>query len=186
MRLKYFPLSKVVFAVILAAFTASIAIAWSNLSEKSRHLRMVPTGLAVSRVVYAREESWGFGPGGNETGVIMFELPLGVAHNIQQQGITFLDQYVSAQVVVRRGSSSQIPFNWKATSVHVEGADDDGNSTLTYDIGKYLNRYGFGLLIDKDVARSINDALYNYGNFVDDDGRRLVIIMPKDGKLVFV
>lgn len=172
-------------AVILTAFTASIVVAWFNLSEKSRHLRMVPTGLAVSRVVYAREESWGFGPGGNETGVIMFELPLDVAHNIQQQGITFLDQYVSAQVVVRRGSSSQVPLNWKATPVHVEGADDDGNSTLTYDIGKYLNRHGFGLLIDKDVARSINDALYNYGNFVDDDGHRLVIIMPKDGKLVF-
>jgi hypothetical protein len=146
---------------------------------------MAPAGLGVSQVVYAREESWGFGPGGNETGVIMFELPVDVARNIERQGITSLDQYVSAQVIVRRGSSSRIRARWKATPVPVEGSDDDTNSTLTYDIGKYLNRYGFGLLIDKEVARNINDALSSQGNFVDDDGRRLIIVMPKAAKLVF-
>jgi len=184
MPTKYSPLSKLASAVFLTAIAAGIAVMWSNSSEKARHLRMVPAGLGISQVIYAREESWGFGPGGNETGLIVFELPVEVASNLERQGIRFLDQYMPDEVAVRRSSSSHIPFRWKGTPVPVEGSDDDANSTLSYDIGKYLNRYGFGLSIDKEVARDINHALSSQGNFVDDDGRRLIILMPKAAELV--
>lgn len=112
----------------------------------------------------------------------MFELPVEIASSIEWQGIGFLDQYMSERVAAHHGSSN--PFRWKATPVRVEGADGDTNSSLSYDINKYLNRYGFGILIDKEVARNINDALSSQGNFVDDNGRRLIILMPKAAKLV--
>jgi hypothetical protein len=161
MQIKPTSFSKLIPALLLIAIVV-VAIMWFKSSEKSRHLRMVPAGLAASGVIYAREESWGFGPGGNETGVIMFGLLPNVASNIQQQDA----------------------IRWKSTPVLVEGSDDYTNATLSYDINQYLNRYGSGLLIDEEVTRIINDALSSRGNFVDDNGRRLIIIMPRAAKLV--
>jgi hypothetical protein len=40
-------------------------------------------------------------------------------------------------------------------------------------------------LIDAEVTRDINDALSSKGNFIDDNGRRLIIIVPKAGKVIF-
>jgi hypothetical protein len=145
---------------------------------------MLPAGLGMSRIVYAREESWGFGPGGNETGVIIFDLPVDVLHNIEGQGITFLEQHVSAHALVGSGAGSPAPLRWMAPPVRVDGSDDDTNSTLSYHIAEYLNRYGFGIHIDKEVTRTIDNALSTEGNFVVDDGRRLIIIMPKPAKVV--
>jgi len=179
------PLLKTGAAVIGFAILVGVTILWSDASEKSRYLQMAPVGLGVSQVLYSLEESWGFGPGGNETGIVVFELPVDVASRIERQGIRFLDQRVSSQTVVRRGTDMRIPYRWNATPVRVEGSDDNTNLARSYDIGEYLNRYGFGLVIDKEVTRTINDALSSRGNFVDDNGRRLLIIMPKARKLVF-
>jgi hypothetical protein len=185
MPMKYSPLAKAAFVVFLIAIASVIALTWADSAERSRQLRLVPAGLGVSQVLYAREESWGFGPGGNETGLIIFELPADVARNIQQQGIAYLNRNVSAQVADGRGASSRFSGKWTTTPARVEGSDDDTNFTPTYDIGKYLNRYGFGIPIDKKVGRYIDDALSGHGNFVDDDGRRLIIVMPEAGKLVY-
>lgn len=184
MRTKFSLLSRVAFAVFLIAIAAGVVAIWAKSSEKNRFLRMAPAGLGVSQVLYAREESWGFGPGGNESGVIMFELPVDVARAIERQGIAFLDQCASARGLVRGASASRTAYQWKATPVPIEGSDDSTNSTQSYNIDEYLNRYGFGLPIDKKLARNINDALSSQGNFVDDNGRRLIIIMPKAAKLV--
>lgn len=159
---KFSPVSKLVLAIVLIAVAGSMAVMGLNLYKKSRHLRMVPEGLAVSEIIYAREDSWGFGPGGNETGVVVFGLSPDVASNIQQQRTS----------------------RWKATPASVEGSDDDTNATISYDIRQYLNRYGLGVEIDEKITRTINDALSSPGNFVDDDGRRVIIIMPTAAKLV--
>ncbi|WP_146172010.1 hypothetical protein [Pseudoduganella armeniaca] len=146
----------------MGAIAASIAVVGLESSKKSRYLHMVPAGLAVTEIIYAHEDSWGFGPGSNETGVVVFGLSPGVASNIQQQRTT----------------------RWKATPVSVEGSDKNTNATRSYDIGQYLNRYGFGIRIDEEVTRTINDALSSQGNFVDDNGRRVIIVIPKTSKLV--
>jgi hypothetical protein len=176
MPIKHSLRNKMTSAVLLIALTAVIVAIWSNF----QHLRMLPEALRVSHVIYAREESWGFGPGGNETGVVVFELPTDVASNIERQGMEFLEHHLPAQ-----DSRSRIPFRWKETPARVEGSGDDTNSSLNYDITQYLNRYGFGILIDAEVTRDINDALSSKGNFIDDNGRRLIIIVPKAGKVIF-
>ena len=145
---------------------------------------MVPAGLSVSQVMFAREETWGFGPGGNETGVIIFKLPVDIAGKIERNGIAFLHQYVPTLIVVRHGDERPVTLRWKATPVLVEGSGNDTNLTQTYDIEKYLNRFGFGLILNDEVTREINDALSSQGNFVDDNGRRLMVIMPKTGRVV--
>ncbi len=156
------PLLKFASAALVIAVASGIAVMWYQSLKKTHYLGMVPAGVAVSEIIYAHEESWGFGPGGNETGVIIFGLQPNAALNLQHQG----------------------DLQWKATPALVKGSDSNTNSTMSYDIGQYLNRYGFGLLIDEEVTRTINDALSSQGNFVQDDPRRLIIIIPKAAKLV--
>jgi flagellar basal body-associated protein FliL len=62
-----------VFAIFLIAIAAGIAVIWLNSSEKSRFFRMAPADLGVSKVIYVREESWVFGPGGNDEGALASE-----------------------------------------------------------------------------------------------------------------
>ena len=164
MSLGYSKFSKFYSTVLLIIIIAGIMIMCDYLIKKFHYLRMLPAGLVVSELVYAREESWGFGPGGNETGMIVFELPPDVVSGFQQHA---------------KNNSIQ----WKATPVAVEGSDGD-NATFSYDIGQYLNRYGFGLSINNELTRNINDALSSRGNFVYDNGRRLIIIMPRVARLV--
>ncbi|MDB5588576.1 MAG: hypothetical protein JWP26_3546 [Devosia sp.] len=46
----------------------------------------------VSNVVYVSEQSWGFGPGGNETGILVFEMPASVAAELKDRGIDYLEE----------------------------------------------------------------------------------------------
>jgi hypothetical protein len=78
-----------VFAVLF--FSATYAI-WHVVVLD--HRKRVPAYLQVSKVLYVKEESWGFGPGGNETGLLVYELPADVAAAIggnrhQYEGVSF-------------------------------------------------------------------------------------------------
>ncbi|MEQ1944167.1 hypothetical protein ABMA32_17270 [Mesorhizobium sp. VNQ89] len=53
---------------------ATPIIAWKVFEYRFR-LWLIPEDLNVWWIGYARQESWGFGPGGNETGVIVYSLP---------------------------------------------------------------------------------------------------------------
>jgi len=69
--------------------------------------------------------------------------------------------------------------------VLVEATGADMNRVLTHNIGEYLDMYGFGIVIDRQVEHDIDNALTSQENWVQDAGSRLIIIMPKASKLVF-
>ena len=47
----------------------------------------VPNGLNAPVVLYAKEKSWGFGPGGNESGVVIYRLTDGSARKVAKGGV---------------------------------------------------------------------------------------------------
>lgn len=57
--------------------------------EQNFMLSAVPDALHVSSISYNEEESWGFGPGGNEAGIRVYPLPEQVAQQIAERGIDF-------------------------------------------------------------------------------------------------
>jgi len=78
-----------------AAVTASLAFGLTillNSCENVRQLSFAPKGLGVSKILYVAEESSGFGPGGNETGVIVYELPENAATEIEKNGVAYLEK----------------------------------------------------------------------------------------------
>jgi hypothetical protein len=70
--------------------------------------------------------------------------------------------------------------------VLVEANGADMNKVLTSNIGEYLNKYGFEIVIDRKVEQDIDNALTSTDNWADDAGSRLIIIMPKASKLVLL
>jgi hypothetical protein len=172
----------VVVACVVVALGAVVVICY-NLWEKKRELSFVPDGLGISTIVYSQEESWGGGPGGNQTGIIVYELPDGVSKKIQNEGIEFLN-------TMPQNSGSTYDWHgryekWESTPILLDGSDGNTNSTKSYEIAKYLNRYGFGIPVDQQVEREINDAISKPGSFVAYGRIGLLIVIPVARRAVY-
>lgn len=57
-----------------------------KLYEHNFRVAHAPAELEVTGINYAEEEAWGFGPGGNETGVIVYGLSESIAQKIATRG----------------------------------------------------------------------------------------------------
>ena len=57
-------------------------MAWKTF-ERQHWLSFPPPDLHVTKVLYVQTGDWGFGPGGNETGVVLYELPDHVAAQLR-------------------------------------------------------------------------------------------------------
>jgi hypothetical protein len=153
--------------------------------ENGRQLSFPPKGLGVSKVLYATEDSLGFGPGGNETGVIVYELPESAAGEIEHKGITYLEELSQHRT---RGDSHDwhgIYDHWMPTPILLVGSGYNANKTLSYDIDEYLNRYGFGISVNPQVRQEINYAISHVGNFAAYGRIGLVVVIPKSRKVVY-
>lgn len=76
------------YAIVIALM---VGVPWAGCKlYRSHHLSFVPEALNVTNVLYVSEQSWGFGPGGNETGLLAFQLPASVAQQVKAHGADYL------------------------------------------------------------------------------------------------
>lgn len=78
------------FLLLLFAFIAG-PFAVFKIYENGFMLSVVPDALQVNSISYSEEESWGFGPGGNEAGIRIYPLSKQIADEISQRGIEFFN-----------------------------------------------------------------------------------------------
>lgn len=154
----------------------------AGLVRERHRLSFVPMGLGVTGIRYAKEESWGFGPGGNETGVIAYALPVPTATAIQKQGIRYLQDLPPETFDNGLGRV----HSWQMTPAQLKGSDVHANSVFSSDVADYLNRYGFGIDIDPTVRQQINDALGNGGSFLSYERTGILIIAPSLQKVFYI
>ncbi len=144
-------------------------------------LSVPPAHFEIERVLYAASEAWGFGPGGNETGVILYELPREVADSIR----------TARGVVDPPGSGTDL--SWKATPlkeprewIEGEGALPQTGPVPMPRLHNYLNQYGFGIPVDTEVSSEIDRALSESGNFFAYTRTGVLLVMPRTRRLAFV
>jgi hypothetical protein len=154
-----------------------------KLYERQFRLSHVPEGLNVSTILYANDESWGFGPGGNETGLIVYELPDSTAQEIQNSGIEYFAKLPKKARDSRdwRGRYD----TWQSTPILLEGSDSATNKTSSYEIANYLNRYGFGISIDSQIEQEINKAISKPGSFAAYGRTGILIVVPSIRRVVY-
>ncbi|WP_159875571.1 hypothetical protein [Aquitalea denitrificans] len=133
-------------------------------------LFLLPPQLEVQKALYTETNSWGFGPGGNETGVILYELPSHMTH---------------------KNPSVLIPeLTWEATPLqgHREWFEGEGASRTEPGplLDNYLNRYGFGIPIKAEVVSEINRAVSAQGSWYAYTGHGIIVLMPLINRVAFV
>jgi len=151
--------------------------------EEQRYLDIVPYGLNVSKVIYVNEESWGIGPGGNETGIIVYELTDEVANEIQKVG--------AAKFSKDTGGFSDFE-NWEQTPILLtdawqgsrSGGEPEQNIQFTK-IANYLERWGFSVSIEPKIESEIDYAITEAGSYYAYDRNGIIIVIPNYKKVVY-
>ena len=164
-----------------AATFASLIIAaiiGFNLMMRQWHLSFVPDGMGVSKILYVEEESWGFfGPGANETGIIVYELPDNAAKEIQKLGIDYFLRLPPPK-------TTNTDFNyWQGRYERWQTTPLSKNKDWA---AKYMGQYGFGIRIDSDIENDISqfwdlgtNTKSQYWNFETEKYKNVNIGNPK-------
>jgi hypothetical protein len=171
-----------------------IAIPWGGcqLNLHYHRLSFVPEAMGVSHILYAAEQSWGFGPGGNETGIIVYEMPKAVAEQLEARGLAYLqslpqqpggdwhgryDNWRPTPVVRDR----RWPKGGTGDRVSVEG----GPSWISPGIGDYMFFYGFEIPLDLGVERMVNEAIFTSGGYYAYGRIGMIILIPAAQRIVY-
>jgi hypothetical protein len=180
------------FLTILATLVVIVGIAFKTYEYKF-YLNHIPKDLGVWHILYTEDESWEFGPGGNETGIIVYELPESVARDIRGQGIKYLEQ-------IREHEKPRKPRNWHGryerwltTPIKITKpwTDHGFQETLrkfdrtSPSIANYLGAYGFGIPIKSEIENMVNDAIRKPGNFYSYGRIGVIIVVPSIQKVIY-
>jgi len=158
----------------IAVIVLALGGAWS-FHVYQFHLGLVPDGIRVSGISYVKEENFGFGPGGNETGLLVFNLENQTVQEIQQQGMGYF-------AGLRNGYTADA---WHQTPLRINNQWASGaDSAKPPKIRDYLDKYGFILEFDPRILNEIDSALSSPGSYyVYGRGGLLIIVAPKFKKV---
>jgi hypothetical protein len=166
---------------IAALVALDCVIVFACFKVDELRLSYVPEGLNVSTVLYANEQSWGSPalalPGDNETGVIVYELPRSTARKIESAGIEYLEKLPGSH------------DDWKRTPVsELEWVKEPISGAILLDpaLGIFLNRYGFGIDVNSDVEKLIDDAVTQPGSYYARGRIGTLIVIPAKRRVAFV
>lgn len=172
-----FDKSRVLFFTVLSGIIL-IPYAFLKYHEQSFYLNHIPQEMAVSKILYQKTESWGFGPGGNETGVVVFELPDNSAKTIQSAGKDYFD-------VISKEDTPRNEYIRKCGDWNESPLGEDSNST--WYLSSFHDQYGFGITVDQNIEDEINLAASRKGSYYTGcAGGAVLIIAPKIKKVFFI
>lgn len=151
-------------------------IAAFKIYERDFKLSVVPDALQVSSISYSEEESWGFGPGGNEAGIRVYPLSGEIANQITKRGIEFFNNLPANKDQKKRRWRGRYG-TWNETPVKEEG---------DLDIYDYICRYGFCIEIDDTVVAQATDIINSEGNYYAYGRIGLIVVSPSKKLVIYM
>lgn len=176
----YTKLGPRLFLLLLASLVLVPTAAWKHY-EKEFVLQAVPEALQVRSILYANDESWGFGPGGNEAGIRFYPLSDAVSAKVASGGINYLQQLppnkdqASRDWRGRYEQWSETPIRGDHWTIH----EDTG----LLNVIDYICAYGFCIDIPSDRLRQANAIVSKPGSFYARGRIGTIVVSPKE-KLV--
>jgi len=180
----YKKLSRKYFLILIAIIVGSpyITFKWF---ERNFMLEVVPDALEVNSVTYNKEESWGFGPGGNEAGIRIYLLPEKISSTIKKQGIEFfhnMPQNRSQDSRRWRGLYS----NWKETPIKPGKDWVENKESGQLNIYDYICRYGFCIDIEPTIVKEANYIINTPGSFYAYGRIGLIVVSPERNLVMYL
>jgi hypothetical protein len=170
--------------VLLVALAMGAPYVAFKLHEQKFMLEAIPDALSVSSIAYREEESWGFGPGGNEAGIRLYPLPENISRTIKELGIEFfqsMPQNKNQQSRNWRGIYS----NWAETPVKPSQRWSESKTTGRLDIYDYICAYGFCINIKPSVVEEANSIVNSTGSFYAYGRIGLIIVSPEKNLVMY-
>lgn len=159
-----------IFALIAAPFAAFKSY------ERSFMLSVVPDALRVTSISYSQEESWGFGPGGNEAGIRVYPLPSEIANEISQRGGVFFNKLPPNQNQQNREWRGRYE-QWLQTPISANDRWKPNEETGRLDIFDYICGYGC-INIDDTVVKQATEIVNSKGNYYAFGRIGLIVVSP--------
>lgn len=169
---------------MIVIVTITLTSAWKAWQSKQL-LYLVPPDMAVSKILYVSTKASGLGPGGNEAGIILFEMPRLTREMIKREGISWLSGLSGS------GKSwygqypkwHETPFDPsvpKATDIWtMEGCGHEGG------IAGYMFRYGVCIPLDHKIEETVNEALSSPNNFYAFGRIGMLVLIPDSDLIVY-
>lgn len=173
------------FVALIPAVIVGYLLSDGWLHRQQYQLWVVPDALHVAEIIYEKEESWGFGPGGNETGLLIYHLPDDVANAIQEQGIAYLQNLppnVRSDGRDWRGDY----WDWKETPIPPNDIPlRPSTETTLNNKDDYPVFYGFGITITRDASAVYNQAMQQAGNYYAKGRIGTIIVAPSIRRVIY-
>jgi hypothetical protein len=158
-------------AVVLLALAGAGWLGWQEVLRR-HHLALLPPGLGVTERLAAFEVAYGWGPGGQESGLIVYRMPDALA-----------------AALAAGGAPSEDGLDWQATPFMAEGPSDGALGPCEGDacaaIERFLWRYGHGVDLPRDVEEMVDRALIAPGNRVGVTRSGLVLLILGEKRVVY-
>jgi hypothetical protein len=158
-------------AVLVLALTGAAWLGWQEVLRR-HHLTLLPPTLGVTDRLAAFEVAAGWGPGGNESGLILYRMPDALAALL-----------ASGEPPAADGLA------WQATPFVAEGSSDGALGPCAGDacarIDRFFWRYGHGVELPQDVEEMVDQALRTAGNRVGMTRSGLVLLIPNEKRVVY-
>jgi len=155
-------ISKII-AITLISIIA-ILFLFFKLIERNFRLSLVPVALKVSEIIYAKQEAWGFGPGGAECGVIVYKLPDKIASKVSENGLEYFVKLPNSDKDLWGNFGT-----WRETPYLFEIEKGDG----------------FSLYIDPRIEREICSTASKRGAFFARSNFGVIVVSPETKRVYF-
>jgi hypothetical protein len=170
--------------VLLIAVVLGLPYAGYKLYERKFMIEFVPDVLNVSSIKYSQEESWGFGPGGNEAGILIYPLPENVSSNIKKSGLEYFQRMpVNKNQQNRRWRGRY--SDWAETPVKPSQRWSESKQTGRFDIYDYICAYGFCINIKQSVVDEANAIVNSPGSFYAYGRIGLIVVSPEKNLVMY-
>ncbi len=179
----YKKLARIYFVLMISILIASPVAAF-KIYERNFKLSAVPDALKVSSISYSKEESWGFGPGGNEAGIRVYPLSKEIKNQIARHGIEFFNNLPANKNQQNRGWRGRYE-SWNETPVK-EGKYWKRKGDVGLDIYDYICRYGFCIEIDEAVVVQAADIINSEGSYYAYGRNGLIVVSPAKNLVLYM
>ena len=180
----YKKLTRSYFLLLLFTLIAGPFVAF-KFYERGFMLSVVPDALHVTSISYSEEESWGFGPGGNEAGIRVYPLPERVANEILQRGMEFFDNLPPNQNYQNREWRGEYD-SWHQTPISQNKYWKLKEETKHLDIYDYICMYGFCIDINPSVVKEADNIVNSDGSYYAYGRIGLIIISPSKRLVLYM
>jgi hypothetical protein len=151
--------------------------------ERRFYLDHVPDALGVRTITYELQESWGFGPGGNEAGILVYPLSDEVARQVEQGGVQFLQSLPpNADQADRRWQGAY--ETWLETPAANPQWKPDAK-TGRLNVMDYICIYGFCIDVEPGVVNEANEIVNSPGSYYAQARIGIIVVSPKKKKVLY-